>query len=132
MAISLLVEHLRWISLSRLLGITPLRPITYIEYSNDPQLFTNSMISATLPVIKVESEMESIAITGIKRIHVQITHKHVQVTYMYMYAKFGIFHCSGIQSSLRTKDTLGTGLLSFALRLSLSRRFMIFQSILIA
>ena len=36
-----------------------------------------------------------------------------------------------IQSSLRTKDTLGTGLLSFARRLSLSRRFMIFQSILI-
>ena len=37
----------------------------------------------------------------------------------------------GIQSSLRTKDTLGTGLLSFARRLSLSRRFMIFQPILI-
>ena len=34
-----------------------------------------------------------------------------------------------IQSSLRTKDTLGTGLLSFARRLSLSRRFMIFQPI---
>ena len=37
----------------------------------------------------------------------------------------------GIQSSLRTKDTLGTGLLSFARRLSLSQRFMIFQPILI-
>ena len=36
-----------------------------------------------------------------------------------------------IQSSLRTKDTLGTGLLSFARRLSLSRRFMISQPILI-
>ena len=38
--------------------------------------------------------------------------------------------CS-VQSSLRTKDTLGTGLLSFVRRLSLSRRFMISQSILI-
>ena len=37
----------------------------------------------------------------------------------------------GIQSSLRTKDILGTGLLSFARRLSLSQRFMIFQPILI-
>ena len=38
---------------------------------------------------------------------------------------------SNIQSSLRTKDTLGMGLLSFAQRLSLSRRFMIFHPILI-
>ena len=38
---------------------------------------------------------------------------------------------SQIQSSLRTKDTLGTGLLSFVRRLSLSRRFMISQPILI-
>ena len=36
-----------------------------------------------------------------------------------------------IQSSLRTKDTSGTGLLSFVGRLSLSQRFMIFQPILI-
>ena len=40
-------------------------------------------------------------------------------------------HNTIIQSSLQTKDTLGMGLLSFARRLSLSRRFMIFQSILI-
>ena len=36
-----------------------------------------------------------------------------------------------VQSSLRTKDTLGTVLLFFARRLSLSRRFMIFQPIIL-
>ena len=40
-------------------------------------------------------------------------------------------HVYHVQSSLRTKDTLGTDLLSFARRFSLSRRFMIFLSVLI-
>ena len=73
MAISLLVEHLCWISASWLLGITPsLRPKIYIEYSNDLQLITNSITSATLSVVKVGSEIESIAInihTDFKIIH---------------------------------------------------------------
>ena len=76
MAISLLVEHLCRISVSRLRGITPLLHISnnLIVYSNDPQLFINSMTSATLSVVKVGSKMESIAInihTDFKSIHLQ-------------------------------------------------------------
>ena len=83
MAIFLLVEHLCWISVSWWRGITPLLsiPNDSIAYFNDPQLFTNSMTLATLSVVKVESEMESIAInihTDFKSIHLQIN-----LTYMY-------------------------------------------------
>ena len=57
MAVSLLVEHLRWISLSRLGGTNASPGILSMEY-NDFQSFTNSIASATLSVVKVGSEMQ--------------------------------------------------------------------------
>ena len=66
------------------------------------------------------------------KMQVQTAHFQLERLHMHKFSGYNnIYKIIIIQSSLRTKDTLGTGPLSFVRRLSLSRRFMIFQSILI-